>query len=277
MISVIFHLLLLLVWGIWGDTEKNAMKIKEELAQKREKQDKRLVFELIETPEATTNEEPDRETTLVSDKSMKASDQAPADLSEGDPYSQGIVDSRNFASINQQEFQEKPETKKMLKEENPDTQTQEEISGSKIKEDIKLDAEKVEMKSENVQVSKLKNLLFNNPKSRAIEKGGISFNTYAWDYAPYMLALKKRIGENLNLPYAFTGLGMIGGDVLVRFVVSPGGDLKLNEIVLTNAHESLQKASQAAIHKSFPFLPLPKDFPEDQLIVTAKFSYIINK
>ena len=61
--------------------------------------------------------------------------------------------------------------------------------------------------------------------ARAAESGGLSFNTYDWDFAPYMLALKERISRNIFPPLAFSQLGMIDGDTMLRFKIYPDGRL----------------------------------------------------
>ena len=38
-----------------------------------------------------------------------------------------------------------------------------------------------------------KSLSYENLNSNSVDKGGISFNTYNWNFAPYMLAMKKRM------------------------------------------------------------------------------------
>jgi hypothetical protein len=45
----------------------------------------------------------------------------------------------------------------------------------------------------------------------------------------------------------------------------------------SDAHYSLEQSSVNAIRNSSAFLPLPDDFPEDRLEVTAQFSFSIIK
>lgn len=289
-VSLLFHLILLLLWGLFNDPDASARKLQEQLAKVKAQQDKRLVFELIETPDDIEQQEPDQESDLVSDKSIRAADRAKGDLEVGDPYSEGVIDSRAFAEERKQMPAEVAESNpvenaaKDMDHLNDDKSENSDDIGESLLADQSEAISKLKNRENSEeqllsleQKSRLKDILFDNVKTRAIEEGGMAFNTYQWDYAPYMLALKRRIGENLNLPYAFSHMGMIGGDVLIQFVVSPSGELTLNKIISTNAHESLQQASIVAIDKAFPFLPLPKDFPEDRLEVTAKFRYIINK
>jgi hypothetical protein len=113
--------------------------------------------------------------------------------------------------------------------------------------------------------------------ARAAEDGGLSFNTYDWDFAPYMLALKERISRNIFPPLAFTKLGMIDGDTLLRFRIYPDGRLSDLELLGYTGHRSLMETSRFAVTASAPFPGLPADFPKSYLEVTAKFSYFVKK
>jgi hypothetical protein len=114
-------------------------------------------------------------------------------------------------------------------------------------------------------------------QGRAAESGGLSFNTYDWDFAPYMLALKARIGRNIFPPLAFSKLGMIDGDTMLRFKIYPDGHLADLELLGYTGHHSLMDTSRFAVTASAPFPTLPSDFPKAYLEVTAKFSYFVKR
>lgn len=114
-----------------------------------------------------------------------------------------------------------------------------------------------------------------NLKSRALEMGGLAFNTYEWNFAPYLLELKRRIRRNIFPPIAFTRLGMISGVTLLRFKIYPDGELRDLQILGYEGDQSLMKTSQTAIEISAPFPDLPTDFPEPYLEVTGKFLYLV--
>jgi len=105
--------------------------------------------------------------------------------------------------------------------------------------------------------------------------GGISLNTTAWDFAPYLLDLKHRIKQHWTPPQAFTLLGAIHGYTWVRFRIYPDGRMEAMEVVEEEGHESLHKSSQNAIRGSIPLRPLPKGFPEDYLEITFGFYYLL--
>lgn len=114
-------------------------------------------------------------------------------------------------------------------------------------------------------------------EGRVGEEGGLSFNTYDWDFAPYMLALKRRIGNNIFPPLAYSMLGMIDGDTRLRFKILPDGRLADLELLGYSGHLTLMETSRSAITISAPFPALPADFPKPYLEVTARFTYFVRR
>lgn len=124
---------------------------------------------------------------------------------------------------------------------------------------------------------RLPSVKHNHLDSRAEDSGGLSFNTYDWEFAPYLLKLKRRIQRNIFPPPAFSQLGIIDGETILRFKIYPNGELKDLAILNYNGHESLMITSKNAIVSSAPFPILPQDFPEPYLEVTGKFIYFIRR
>lgn len=113
--------------------------------------------------------------------------------------------------------------------------------------------------------------------TRVKDMGGLSFNTYNWDFAPYMLRLKALIEQNIHPPHAFTHLGLISGVTLLRFKIYPNGELADLEVLDSKGHKTLMETSTSAVQISAPFPDLPKNFPEPYLEVTGKFIYMIRQ
>ncbi|MCF7920192.1 MAG: energy transducer TonB [Candidatus Cloacimonetes bacterium] len=223
----------------------------------------RMTFELVDTPPGIADELPTAETELASDQSTKAKDLNLNDSKPDDlPFSEGLAEVKNYP---QNYFPE-----------NIDEQPQDKTSESEsIAENSFLAALKIQQ--QKLKESAYQEPAFNNIDSSVKDFGGFSFNTYNWDFAPYLLTMQRRIRSNMILPYAFTNLGAISGDILVRFIVSPDGIVNKLEILQSDAHYSLEQSSVNAVQNSSAFDPLPRDFPEDKLIVTAKFSFSILK
>lgn len=116
---------------------------------------------------------------------------------------------------------------------------------------------------------------FKNEGSARASIGGISLNTTAWDFAPYLLDLKHRIKQHWIPPLAFTALGAIHGYTWVRFRIYPDGHMEAMEVVETEGHDSLHRSSTNAVRGAAPFRALPSDFPEPYLEITFGFYYLL--
>lgn len=110
-------------------------------------------------------------------------------------------------------------------------------------------------------------------KFSADEMGDISLSTYAWEWAPYIYALKRKLYQVWSPPVAYYYLGLIHGYTVIQFSISREGRLLGYKVLEQYGHESLQQTSENAIVALFPFKALPANFPEDQLTITAKLIY----
>ncbi|HEX5132758.1 MAG TPA: energy transducer TonB [Candidatus Krumholzibacteria bacterium] len=116
---------------------------------------------------------------------------------------------------------------------------------------------------------------FDNEGSASATIGGISLSTTDWDFAPYLLDLKRRIKQKWIPPIAFTTLGAVHGYTWVKFRIYPDGNMEDLGIVETEGHDSLHRSSVNAIKGAAPFRPLPKGFPDDYLEITFGFYYLL--
>src|SRR4030095_659505 len=85
--------------------------------------------------------------------------------------------------------------------------------------------------------------LFDEPGSARASIGGISLSTTEWDFAPYLLDLKRRIKQKCIPPIAFTALGAVHGYTWVKFRIFPDGHMEGAEVVETEGHDSLHRSS----------------------------------
>jgi outer membrane biosynthesis protein TonB len=116
---------------------------------------------------------------------------------------------------------------------------------------------------------------FKNLGSTRASVGGISINTMAWDFAPYLLDLKHRIKQHWIPPLAFTALGAIHGYTKINFRIYLDGSMEGLTITESKGHDSLHRSSGNAIKGAAPFRPLPDDFPEPYLDITFGFYYLL--
>jgi hypothetical protein len=103
--------------------------------------------------------------------------------------------------------------------------------------------------------------------------GEYSFSTRAWDYEPFWYHMRRKLYGAWHSPAAYAYGIIEGGWTLVRAVVEPDGTLSSVEVIETRGHESLHRASKAAMEGAAPFRALPVDFPEENLVVTVRFIY----
>lgn len=226
-----------------------------------------LVFDLVETPQNAKEELPEKNSDYVSDKNTKAADQVENEIPETEvPYQQGEVEIPQFAQQQPQQEQQNKQTE----------QSEAAEILSEIQQNNKSFMETFEAKKQ-LQTLTSENLDFQNLTTQVKNRGGMSLNTYQWEFAPYLLEMKRKVQSHNNPPFAFTHLGAIGGDILLRFKVLQDGTVKDLEILNSTAHYSLEDTSKRAIQFSAPFKPLPENFPKEYLEITALFSYILRK
>jgi len=105
-----------------------------------------------------------------------------------------------------------------------------------------------------------------------VQFGEFALNTVAWDFAPWLERFKRDFLPNWNPPYAYR-LGVIDGRTVLRLIVQPDGTIESLDIIESYGHESLHQASTAALRGTAPFAPLPKDFPEEHLVLELGLHY----
>ncbi len=266
-LSLLAHLLVLLFFPHLSKIELIALK-----QEQQDREEKRVTFEFIETPDVPQDENVEKQN-LVSDKNIAAADELDGELPiDVNPFNEGDMEIKEFPETESVEMQQENEPEEAVQE-TPEQESPDQSDETVVVEDNEKQITHVQ--PESVYLPPQPD--YNNVMSEVEKAGGVSFNTYNWNFAPYMLYLKKKIQGNLNPPPGFTYLGLIHGDVLVRFIILPNGTLKDVKVLHSEAHNSLVQASTGSITISAPFLPLPKDFPEDYLVVTSLFSYIVEK
>ena len=200
LISLLIHLLFLLFFVNWGD--RILFPVPERVLP--DAAEKRVVFEIVETPEAS--ETPPEDAELFSDKDAVARDPGSQAPEGNTPFIQGMVDNKNV--LMPVEAQNNPE------ETNPDNSEPAEDSFSE--QDVAV----IQPKQSNFSRDRLlayqqpemtsSQPLYDQRSEGARDLGAISLNTYAWEYAPYLLDLKRRIEKNIFPPPVFTRMGFGG-------------------------------------------------------------------
>lgn len=263
--------------------------------------EKRIEFELVDTPDdAITDEKPD-DTNLISDKNSKARDAyTETDKPEGEAYSDGDYETKEIERsprVDMQQFvQDLFDSKQRTSEVNKNNDTKADEtkasnllfsrnfldSYSKLRyrnEEFTREALMGQSKSYSVEKPSRQRLLHRQKEFSVDNLGGFSFNTYAWNWAPYLQYMKEKINSNLFPPPAFYRMGLISGETLVRFKVLRDGEITDIQVLKYTGHRSLMETSVNSLKGSDPLKPLPGDFPKylDFLEVTARFEYIIGR
>jgi len=250
-----------------------------------ETNEKRIAFEIIETPEESRSQVPPDQAQLLSDKNSMTRNEADQGLpNSGLPYSEGEVNTKTFpsiASVGSQGVRSQPQDH----EGKESTEAEETVNAhpsSTYSYNKSYNESYTEKKfNRNLLLGRRgespmsdQRPAYNQREFSADQLGGFSFNTYAWDFAPYLIELKRRIERNIYPPPAFTQLGF-GGNNILRFRIFPGGQLEGPEVLGFKGEKALVETSRKSIQVSAPFNPLPDNFPEAYLEVTARFEYYI--
>ncbi len=276
-LSLIIHLLFILSYKDLSSFRLFSSSIPEPANDEQENQ---IVFELVETPDDAESEQRPDDTNLLSDKNAVARDNhASKENNAGLPYSMGDMNVKNLPNIKQNPTEDQQPIKDENSKENDNKNNenvQDEIKYANSYNNSKFSRQAL-LKGSKKSEQRLKRPEYDNEEFDAKKMGGLSFNTYAWDFAPYMLHMKKKVERNVFPPPAFTHMGLISGDTTVRFKVMPNGEVKDLKVLKYTGHKALMETSVHAIENSNSFNPLPANFPENYLEVTATFSYYIKK
>lgn len=229
-----------------------------------------IIFEVVETPNTARRETASEEAKHLSDKNAAAQNsEAPKDLPLGVAYAQGdLPDAETVkkapATAAQQEGQSQNE------QQTTEPKTSYNFTGPSFHREFLTGQQ-----PPSAQAAATEMALRDQSHSRAPQLGSFSLDTYEWNFAPYMLWLKKRVQSNIYPPPAFTHMGMISGQTLLRFKIYRDGSLRDLELMNYRGHKSLMETSMRAIELSIPLQKLPPDFPKEYLEVTAQFDYTI--
>ncbi|MCZ6633519.1 MAG: hypothetical protein O7G87_08945 [bacterium] len=272
--ALLLHLLLFLFQKPLSD-----LLLKPKVFPVTEITEKPLAFEFVDVPEQNPVEIAP-ETPLVSDQNARARDENMEDLPEGYlAYSEGMVRAR-------EDFQ--------LREKQEESQGQHsgETVSNRLLEAIQqamgaIDFSSTLQEQQNATEQEREEAVYGKPaipktalpmdhrSSSALDRGGLQLSTYAWNFAPYLAYLKRHIENHIFPPAAFSPLGIIDGETVVRFKIYRDGTLKDLEMLGFEGSPRLRDTSVRAIELSADFKALPRDFPEPFLEVTGTFEYLI--
>ncbi|MHB2150478.1 energy transducer TonB [Calditrichota bacterium LG25] len=214
-----------------------------------------------------TNEDDQKpqETDLLSDRNSRARNPERTNRTGSLPRSAGNVKIPDYSAAptfkNFQAFQTKTFNKRAL------------IGEGATQEALDEESTKPEAPARQSRFQPGHNQILDQKDFSVEELGAISLSTYKWEWAPYVNAFKNKLYQVWFAPAAYYQLGLIHGYTVIRFTIDRDGQLIDFAVLKQVGHKSLEVASSEAIKAVFPFIPLPEDFPEEKLTITAKLIY----
>ncbi|MFC1477238.1 energy transducer TonB [candidate division KSB1 bacterium] len=262
-LSVIVHIVFLLL----GHYDIISLKKDVSLAAVPLEEEKRLVFEIVESNPDAEIAQPEDDTPFASDRNSRAQDLNPQiNPAAVRAMDEALIESKEITAQSQTAAQQ--EANKSITQfkqfEPPDLTTGISVVQQKKQQD---ENQLLQQSAQNENKAAADNKLV-SPESL----GSMSLSTYAWNFAPYMLEVKRKIQKNIRPPTTFN-MGLIKGTFVLKFIISKSGKVPSIEVLESRGAKPLELTSYNAIQYSGPFKPLPDDFPDDVLVITATFRY----
>ncbi len=239
------------------------------VAQPEEQPKPPIIFEVVETPNSARREQTPQDPKHFSDKNAAAQNpEAPQNLPLGAAFTLGeLADAEATSRVSPSS---PTENRSEPKEQPAEPSQNYSFSQQAFRREYLIGKQ-----PPTAQTSAAQMALRDQRQTRAPQLGSFALDTYEWNFAPYMLWLKKRVQGNIYPPPAFTHMGLISGQTHLRFKIYRDGTLRDLELIDYRGHKSLMETSMRAIELSVPLQKLPPDFPKEYLEVTAQFDYTI--
>jgi TonB family protein len=112
---------------------------------------------------------------------------------------------------------------------------------------------------------------YDNPEGGATEPSAdIQFDAKGVDFGPWLRRFRAQIRRNWLIPQVAE---LARGRVVVQFVVLRNGSLIEMRIVRPAGIDALTSSAVNALKLSNPTVPLPPEYPDDQILFTVTFLY----
>ena len=236
-----------------------------------------VAFEFVEAPHQPAEDRPPESARLIADRHSTARDASSSAFRDSDlPYLEGITRSREaYETVAGRERTRPDVSSSEPAEDGPQTPALWAASLRQRPGGRVYTAEQRRSAVYGEPSVPPSALRMDSRESSALEAGGLQLSTYAWDYAPYLAYLKRRIEQHISPPSAFTDFGLIGGRTRLRFRILPDGTMEALQVLGYDGSPLLRDTSTRAVEMSAPLRPLPGDFPDAFLEITGVFDYVI--
>jgi TonB family protein len=117
----------------------------------------------------------------------------------------------------------------------------------------------------------INNQSFDNPKGGQTDTGAdIQFDSKGIDFGPWLARFRAQVMSNWLIPQAAF---VQHGHVVFQFWVARDGTISDVHIVDPSKVDVFNTAAHAALTRSNPTVPLPKEYPTDKILFTVTFYY----
>jgi TonB family protein len=106
--------------------------------------------------------------------------------------------------------------------------------------------------------------------------GGVSLDTKEIKYLSYFAHIKRRIERVWTYPPGAIANGL-QGQLHLKFVLRNDGQVKTVELLRSSGYKVLDKEAWDAVVNGGPFGPFPPTIPDNELHITARFTYVLDE
>jgi periplasmic protein TonB len=106
--------------------------------------------------------------------------------------------------------------------------------------------------------------------------GGVSLDTKELKYLSYFAHIKRRIERVWTYPPDAVS-NSLQGQLHLKFVLRRSGQVKVVELLRSSGYKVLDKEAWDAVVNAGPFESFPPTIPDEELHITARFTYVLDE
>jgi len=111
---------------------------------------------------------------------------------------------------------------------------------------------------------------------QSTSNGAVSLDTKELKYLSYFAHIKRRIERGWSYPPEAISKGL-QGQLHLKFIVRNDGQVKIVELLRSSGYKVLDKEAWDAVASAGPFEAFPPTIPDDELHITARFTYVLDE
>lgn len=115
-----------------------------------------------------------------------------------------------------------------------------------------------------------------NSDQQTSSGGAVSLDTKELKYLSYFAHIKRRIERVWTYPQDAIANG-VQGQLHLKFVLRRDGQVKTVELLRSSGYKVLDKEAWDAVVNAGPFESFPPTIPDDELHITARFTYALDE